>query len=194
MVKAVIFDCFGVLTTDSWGPFRRKHFGHDQVLMEEMSDTFRMVDAGLLSYEDFIAKISDASNIDAKTVRGMLDKNIADEQLFDFVKAALKPRYKIGMLSNAGDNWLGQLFTQEQIALFDAVALSYETGFVKPDARAYHALCDRLGVAPEECIFIDDQQGYCIAAEKQGMQAIWYRSFQQFKPEIESLLENTKQR
>jgi|GEM_PF-4893866 len=39
----------------------------------------------------------------------------------------------------------------------------------------------------DECIFIDDREGYCTGAKGVGMQAILYRSFSQMKPELDRL-------
>jgi HAD superfamily hydrolase (TIGR01509 family) len=189
MIRAIIFDCFGVLTTDSWGPFRRKHFGHNPQLMEDVSEKFRRVDAGLARYEDFLKEIATIGSFSVEEARAELDKNVADDELFVYLKRELKPHYKIGMLSNAGENWLPQLFSEDQIALFDTVALSYETGFVKPDPRAYEDIARRLDVEPEECIFIDDQERYCTAAREAGMQAVVYTSFEQLQAELSPLLQ-----
>jgi HAD superfamily hydrolase (TIGR01549 family) len=35
-------------------------------------------------------------------------------------------------------------------------ALSYETGFIKPEAGIYHAVVSQLQVLPEECLFVGD--------------------------------------
>jgi HAD superfamily hydrolase (TIGR01509 family) len=188
MIRAIIFDCFGVLTTDSWGPFRRKHFGHDPKLMDEVSEKFRAVDAGLVKYEDFLTEIATLGKFTTQEARTELDKNIADKELFDYLRASLKPHYKIGMLSNAGENWLPQLFSEEEIAFFDVVALSYETGIVKPDPRAYANVSKLIGVEPQECVFIDDQVRYCAGAEDVGMKAIVYRNLEQLKTDLPPLL------
>jgi FMN phosphatase YigB (HAD superfamily) len=189
MIKAIIFDCFGVLTTDGWLPFKRKYFSHDSQLEAEATDFNKRVDAGLASYDEFIAAIAGLAHVSPGAARGAIEGNVPDEELLGYIAENLKPHYKLGMLSNAGANWLERLFTPQQCSLFDAVALSYETGYVKPDERAYQTIADRLGVVPEECIFVDDQERYCTAARQQGMQAICYQNFPKFKAEITKMLE-----
>jgi len=39
---------------------------------------------------------------------------------------------------------------------FDAVLFSWQEGIMKPDPAIYHRAAARLGVAPEECIFVGD--------------------------------------
>jgi putative hydrolase of the HAD superfamily len=83
--------------------------------------------------------------------------------------------------------------TPRQVALFDATSLSYDTGFVKPDPRAYANIADRLGVPPEDCILIDDQERYASGANEVGMQMILYKDVQQTTADLrERLAPNTK--
>jgi putative hydrolase of the HAD superfamily len=121
-------------------------------------------------------------------VRKELDKNLPNEALFEYIETVLKPKYKVGMLSNAGADWLSELFTEDQLALFDATALSYETGITKPDTAAYQAIADTLDVGPAECVFVDDQERHCTGAREAGMQAILFKGFEQFKADLERLL------
>lgn len=188
MVKAIVFDCFGVLASDGWLPFKRRHFGHDQALMQEATDLNKKVDAGLADYSEFLHRVAELANVSYEEARRDIENNVPDSELFAYIKDRLKPRYKLGILSNAGADWLNEMFSSEQVALFDATALSYDTGYVKPDKRAYKTICERLGVESEESVFIDDQERYCAAARDFGMQAIWYKNFEQFREELELML------
>src|SRR5690348_2888052 len=58
MIKAIVFDCFGVLTSDGWLPFKKKYFGHDSALTEEATSLNKQVDAGLISYDDFVPAVA----------------------------------------------------------------------------------------------------------------------------------------
>ena len=188
MIKAIIFDCFGVLTTDGWLPFKRRHFGDSPELHRRATDLNRQVDSGNIGYADFItgvAKLAGVSLVDAKR---SIEDNVANKPLFGLIKS-LKPQYKIGFLSNAGSNWVSELFSPEQASMFDAISVSSETGFVKPDRQAYLEIAEKLGVEAGECVFVDDQPRYCEAAKDAGMKAIEYRDFEQFKAELEAALQ-----
>lgn len=171
MIQAVIFDCFGVLVSEGWLPFKNHHFGHDAALTREASDISKSLNAGLIDYTDFLTQIGELSGMAPGEVDQEISKNKADTQLLSYI-AKLKPRYKIGMLSNAGSDMLGKLFTPEQISLFDATVLSYQIGAVKPQPDAYQAIADSLGVSLSECVFVDDQERYCTGALNVGMEAI----------------------
>ena len=189
MIKAIIFDCFGVLTTDGWLPFKDKYFGHEPDLLQQATNLNKQADAGLISYQDFLRAVSQLAAVSPQVVSQHIDNNVPNEQLFEYIKQ-LKMDYKIGMLSNAADNWLVDMFTPEQVELFDAIALSYETGFIKPQIGAYEISAERLGVSPNECIFVDDQERYCTGAQDIGMQAVWYRDFDQAKTDLKKLLQS----
>ena len=45
---------------------------------------------------------------------------------------------------------------------------------VKPDARIFQILCDRAGLAAEDCVFIDDGLHNVAGAKAVGMDAIHF--------------------
>ena len=56
---------------------------------------------------------------------------------------------------------------------FDAAVFSCETGTCKPDPAIYALACDRLGVAPERCLYVGDgNSGELPGAERAGMTAL----------------------
>lgn len=191
MIRAVIFDCFGVLVTEGWYAFRDKYFpeGEAGSRRPEALDLHRAANYGAIDYATFEREIAKLARINVEELRANLDNNQPNEPLLAHIAGQLKPRYKIGMLSNAADDWLEELFTPEQRALFDAVVLSYEIRAAKPDARAYQAIAERLGVTPEECVFVDDSERFCTSAREQGMQAIWYQDFASCKAELDRILQ-----
>ena len=188
MVRAVVFDCFGVLATDGWLPFRDHYFGHDNDLITQAVALNKSTDAGIISYDEFITQVAALAGVIETEVRKKIENNIPDGKLFEFIEQKLKPRYKLGLLSNAADNWLAEIFTAQQVALFDAIGLSYEIGAVKPAPIMYETIAQRLGVELSECIFIDDQMHYCEGAEAVGMRAIRYSSRASLIKELTPLL------
>lgn len=191
MVKAIIFDCFGVLTTEGWLNFKEKHFGNNPELLKQATELNKQTNLGLLSYNEFLKQIARLANVPLNEAHKAVDTNAPNEPLLRYI-SELKPKYRIGVLSNASANWFVQLFRPEQVELFDELALSYETGVVKPDPRSFEMVAEKLGVKPEECVFIDDQQRYTSAAKDIGMQAVWYRDFGQMKADLEKILVDSK--
>lgn len=188
MIKAIIFDCFGVLASDGWLPFRDSHFSSDPILFEQVIAINKRVDAGIIQYDDFIAQVAALAGVSAEQAHRDIENNVPDEKLFAYIEHDLKSSYKIGLLSNAADNWLDEMFTPGQVSLFDAVALSYEMGAIKPGHVTYETIATRLGVDVSECIFLDDQPKYCDGAVQAGMQTILYKDFAQAKQQLSDLL------
>jgi FMN phosphatase YigB (HAD superfamily) len=51
----------------------------------------------------------------------------------------------------------------------------------------YHAICNKLSVAPDEAVFIDDIERYATGAKDIGMHALYYKNVDQVIAEIEGL-------
>jgi putative hydrolase of the HAD superfamily len=187
MIKAVIFDCFGVLTTDGWIAFKYRHFKKDQDLLAKAIKLNSQANSARISHREFVTKVGEFVGMPANQVEQEINSNVANEELFGYIKT-LKLKYKIGLLSNAAANWLKELFSEEQISLFDAIDLSYESGVVKPEEQSYVHVAEQLNVNTSECVFIDDQDKHCEGARRAGMQAIRYENIEQMKKDLELLL------
>lgn len=187
MIKAIVFDCFGVLTSDGWLPFKEKYFKNDPESNAEATGLNALANSGKISYEQFLESVSKLAGVSPDALNREMHKSVGSKSMLAYVRT-LKDNYKIGMLSNISGDWLRELFSDQEIALFDAIALSYETGYAKPDRRAYEAVLQRLGLIADECIYIDDQPTFVHAARELGMQGIVFESEKQCKEAIAELL------
>lgn len=89
---------------------------------------------------------------------------------------ALRPSYRIGIVSNADASLRERLRDGLGIFdLFDAFICSAEVGVAKPEPEVYRLAAERLGLPPEACVFVDDHEPNAKAAEQVGMRAIHYR-------------------
>lgn len=178
MIRAIIFDCFGVLAEDGWTPFKRKHIEPDVNLTKEIARLGALTDKGVLSNEETIKEMARLINVPIDDLRHALERKVPNEALFNYIRSELKPKYKIGLLSNANYDVVNELFLMEHTELFDAHVLSYETKLLKPDKRMFEMIAKRLGVQLEECIYIDDKLQHVEAAQSYGMKAVQYLSLQ----------------
>jgi len=191
MIKAVIFDCFGVLATEAWLPFKAKYFTDPEV-HEEAESLMKQANSGLINNADFLQGIAKLAGLTPEAVLEALRHNVPNEPLFDYMRNQLKPKYKLGFLSNVSGDYLQELFTPDQLKLFDAISLSYKTGHVKPEPKAYSSAADELGVLPEECVFVDDRSIHVNGALDAGMKAVLYEDFESFKHQMDELLADAK--
>ena len=82
------------------------------------------------------------------------------------------------------EKWMTRLGEWPFLEKFDGVIVSGLEGLVKPDPRIYRVFCERYGLAPESCVFIDDSEPNVVAARKFGMHAIWFKDPVQLRAEL----------
>lgn len=188
MIKAVIFDCFGVLTQNRWSIILS---GLDDDVKQRVRDLHRAFDRSFISYKEFCGHVKELTSLSQHKLdetfiyRTGYDKNT---DLLSYI-AELSKRYKVSVLSNVGTNWIREKFlSKEEVSLFTDMVLSFEVGLGKPDPDVYRLALTRLGIEPAEAIFVDDQLLYCDVARSLGMEAIVYTNFAQFKHELQALL------
>src|SRR3990167_6340521 len=113
---------------------------------------------------------------------------LPNRMLLDYIKTELKPKYKIGIISNALADFLYEILPEEDVKLFDDIVLSHRAGVAKPEPAIYEMSLNNLGVRTEDAVFIDDIELFCDTAKALGMQAILYEDFEQMQTDLESLL------
>jgi putative hydrolase of the HAD superfamily len=81
--------------------------------------------------------------------------------------------------------WMEQLRDRLQLDRFiEGYVLSYETGYRKPDPRAYEPLLQRAAIQAAECLFVDDRQPNVEAARKLGINAVRFESADRLRREL----------
>lgn len=108
-----------------------------------------------------------------------------DEELIEFIRT-LRPRYKTGLLSNAWDDTRSALAARypQFFDAFDISVFSAEVKMMKPDERFYCWILERLGVSPEEAIFVDDFAENVEGAQAMGMQGVLFKNSHQARQAI----------
>jgi putative hydrolase of the HAD superfamily len=173
----VIFDLGGVMTeplfhhrTDVPPEF----FGVIAFFLGEFRDHYHLTtgvhDLHLLE----MGKISDDEFFDRMIARyieagnGPMDPREAQKFVFgqgmvacgamvDAVRQIRDAGFKTALLTNIsreGEAIFTKLFPVDE--LFDVVVDSSKVGMRKPDPAIYRLTCERLGIAPERCLVIDD--------------------------------------
>lgn len=187
--SAVIFDCFGVLVSGTLEQFISTNLAHDEALVRAAHELNDQASLGLISYNEQIEGFAEMANLSIEEVHRQMDGNPKNAALITYIREHLYGKYKIGFLSNASDNWLDKLFSEDDLSLFDDFVLSYAVKMAKPDVRIYELAASRLGVATEECVFVDDIERYCTGAEDAGMKAVQYMNMHEFTQKLEALID-----
>lgn len=117
-----------------------------------------------------------------------------DRELVAWMRG-LRPRYKVGLLSNAWNTArrvFSQIYGLDEVA--DVMVISAEEGVMKPDGRIYRIALERLGVSPEEAILIDDMPENVEGARALGLQAIRFEDTAQTVAELRRWLDEAADR
>lgn len=189
MIKAIIFDCFGVLVGKGFEQTYRTAGGnpvHDRAFIEH---TLGKANLGLISDTEFRTAMARQAGISpAHWNQAVKSAELLNTDLLAYI-VELHGTYKTAILSNANRGVLERKIGQQWLEKsFDEVIVSAEVGIVKPDPRIYQLVIDRLDVASQECLYIDDREAFLEAARQLGMSGLLYEDFHQIKRAISALL------
>lgn len=112
---------------------------------------------------------------------------VENTEMFLLASHLKKDGYRIGLLSNMEVPAM-RFFHTQHYTIFDITVFSCLEGTWKPEERIYRILLQRLGVQPEEVVFIDDKQEYITAAQKVGLNAILFKKYSQVHETLSLLL------
>ena len=137
---------------------------------------------GEISITEAYAEILRARGVEPRPdlVRAMADKSrellLLSGHLYDDVLPVLNTLrsrgIKTAIVSNCNENTRDLLVELGVAALADVLALSNEVGAVKPAAQIYQYALDKLGVAAESALFVDNNATFCAGAAALGIRAV----------------------
>lgn len=190
MIKAIIFDCFGVLLGNAYKTHLMEVEREDPERAKEIRAINHASDMGILSREETAEHISALFGMD--TEEFLAEQNqveVPNRALLEYI-AELKKDYKVGLLSNISSRErLSIRFLDGELeSHFDTIVASGDEGYVKPQPQIFEIAATRLGVSPSECIMVDDILEFCEGAKQVGMQAIQFQSNHQCITDLNALL------
>jgi epoxide hydrolase-like predicted phosphatase len=198
MIKAIIFD-FGRVISAQKPPSLFRSYEQDLGLAPGTinpimfgSPAWQDALLGRKTIEEYWRAIGPAlelhtvERIDQFRRRYHADEAI-NERVLDLIRR-LHGHYKLAVLSNSPPDlvrWLAEWGIRD---LFDVVFCSGDEGVTKPDPTAFALTLKRLGVAPEEAVFIDDTPGHVEAARALGLHGIHFTTAEALADQLDDLL------
>jgi putative hydrolase of the HAD superfamily len=181
--RGVILDFGGVLTSDFFevlrGFCRREGLPQDSLLnLISIDDGAKGVlvdlERGAIGQPEFEAQVADLLRVPRA---GLLRRIMADLQpnkpLLQACKELRRHGIKVGVLSNS---WGSEPFDPYEPwrleESFDSIVISHRVGLRKPDPRIFELAAHGLGLAPEECMYVDDIAVYLEPAREMGMRVV----------------------
>lgn len=186
-IKAIVFDCFGVLYAGSLTELASHCRGEQDT--KDLYDATRAADHGFLSRSDYISKVMELTHLSKTEVTELMSSaQVRSRGVFRYAEELKSRGYKTAVLSNIGRDTIHKLFGEADYELFNAIVASGDIGVTKPHITAYDRTLDRLRVRPSEAIMIDDAYSNITGAMEAGMHGIVFTSLADMKRRVEQLL------
>lgn len=206
-IEAVLWDFGGVLTTSPFEAFNR--YEADNGLPRDFIRTINATNAesnawarfessqvSLDEFDQLFAEEAQAAghHVPGRDVIALLSGDLRPRMVQ--VLERCKEHFRVGCITNnvKGGQGPGMATSSERanrvsavMALFDLVVESSIEGIRKPDPRIYQIACERLGVAAERTVFLDDLGINLKPARAMGMRTIKVRSEDQAIAELREI-------
>jgi len=187
MIKAIIFDCFGVLVGSGFWNVYEKLGGDLSKDKDFINEKLDEANLGHITSIQFRQAMAGRLSISITEYQAAFRKDeVPNEKLFLFMREELKPNYKLALISNATGNSVRRKIPEDKLELFDELFISAEVGLLKPDPALFRLALKKLDAEARETIFVDDHQEYVDGAKSVGMNSILFHDLDIFKLQIKS--------
>lgn len=192
-LRGAIFDFGGVMTQ----PIFRLQGDEDPVLLAlvghfireaesvygqtTVSHDLHLLEVGKLSEADFFTRLCDrferdgGPHVDPGEARRLIFGRpmVACAEMVDAVSRVRAAGYRTAMLTNVArdSSHLWEALIDVEL-LFDVLVDSSVVGLRKPDPAIFRLTCERLGLPPEDCLFVDDIPSNVAGAAQLGIEVI----------------------
>lgn len=198
-MKAVIFDLGGVLVNYNG---RSTFIGIGQLIgasVDQLLPFYQRHDlafgTGHLSGEAYYQKLAKAFIFDAgyeSFVTAFCRYQERNEAALAFAcELQARPDVQVGIISNTNvvhADWLHA--NLPEFKQFGSVVLSNEVGLLKPDRAIFQLALEQLGLAPDQALFVDDNEENVVGGTAVGLRTMHHTNWQLTRPAIETWLKN----
>lgn len=110
-----------------------------------------------------------------------------NEEMLAWVIALQNAGLRTAILSNMTSEIMTYMLQElAWLSHFHHLTWSCELGIAKPDSAIYLHTCEKLGVAPDEALFLDDKPENVAAARATGLHALQFSNVDQLRRDLES--------
>ena len=208
MIKAVLWDFGGVVTSSPFEAFNRYERANDIPI-----DFIRTANAtnpdtnAWAQFESSQISVLEFDTVFAEETRAR-GHEIAGSKVLELLAGDLRPamvealtriskKYKTACLTNNMKTGEGPSMQRSSeraehtagvMAIFDVIIESSVVGFRKPNPKFYRLACEKLDIEPSEAVFLDDLGINLKPARKLGMTTIKVMDVDATLAELESVL------
>ena len=194
MIRAVIFDMYETLITHYRCPlyFSAQMAADAGIPAADFQRLWHATEAarttGQLTLENALAEILRShGRYSPELVRTLVSRRTATkeacfrhlhEDILPMLNALKERGLLVGLISNCFSEEAAVIRRSVLYPYFDAPLLSWEEGLQKPEEAIFHRCMERLGAAPEECLYVGDGGSHELETARslgmKALQAAWY--------------------
>lgn len=196
-IRAVFFDYGGVIQrTEFQSPrqklaerFRLEYEDMDKIVFD--SPTAKQATVGEIPAEKHWEAVARHLKVGrdeiAEVEREFFAGDVVDHSIVKYLRS-LRPRFKVGLISNAWSDMRDYLIRRKLDEIFDTLSISAEIGAAKPGAEIYLHALEQAQVGAEAAVFVDDMPANIKACEMLGMKGILFNDPQEAMGRLKNLL------
>ncbi len=192
-IRGILFDWGGVFTRGTFDGrvvqnLARRFALPEERVAEAYFDLVERLELGEWTLRRFWDALSERLGVEAPYSvfeRLFLGSVAPRPEMYDLL-LALPDDLVVGLLSNNYPVISSFLRAEESFDRFDAAVFSNEEGIKKPGSEAFLLALERMGLSPEEVLFVDDHPKNIAAAQRLGFKT---HLFTEPGPLVEALTE-----
>jgi putative hydrolase of the HAD superfamily len=183
MIKAILFDFDGVLTTDPTGTISIMNYIKENTTIDccKFEKCYRAHNWNLLygvsTHESIWSEVCVCygRKIDVSILHQSFKATPLDELMFALLKELKLNGYKIGLVTDNKSDRVNMILDQLNLReLFDSVVISADVGSGKKESKIFDTILGDLSLCYNECVFIDNNENNLVIPKERGMQTIHF--------------------
>lgn len=191
MIKVIIFDFAGVITTSALFPRVAEIFGNKTGIGKEafhkiLTSKEKEYLLGDITTDDFWKAVCKGTNISYDEFVKEISWYKINDDVLKLIRK-LRDKYKIVLLSNNYDALFKAISSDKKLKnIFDYSFYSNKLRMVKcyDEEKIFDHALKTINVKPEECVFIDDKEKNLTPAKRLGVHTILFKDIMQLKKEL----------
>ena len=197
MIKAIFFDLCGVIITLGDEEFCKELgdvIGRDaDLVLNKFYKYLKGNEIGDYTEDDLYKKMFKDLEVryDLEKTKDMRTKHrVRMEGMFELAKDLKNKDYIVGYISNDAKEMAARCnkkYNLESLFTPEMGILAYQAGARKDNPKLWKYVLDKVGLKPEECIFMDDKEKNLTEAKKANFNTIHFKNRRQLIKELNRL-------
>jgi glucose-1-phosphatase len=177
MITTLIFDLNQVIVNFDYSNSNDKYIKllgvNCDEFWNESAKHYRELDTNKLTGTDYLKTLLKEFNKDPIKHQELKDlifnDLIAEPGTIDILNK-LKKNYKLILLAGDCEEFFNIKFKKFKLnEIFDDIYVTYQFGISKYNSEIYEKVLNKLKISGDECLFIDDNPSFILAAKKAGI-------------------------